>query len=483
MSNPPLKKGAGYPSEGWVGGFKIFFAAVLVFLNVGILSAESEVKNKGARVLTIEEFIRTAALKDTGFEEILIDELALKYRKDLGLPAKDIVLSVKSQYEFFLGRDESGPAATVALSKLFPFTGTDITAQYKTVPAAVPGSDSSAFTLLIAQPIAKNAFGKEVRLRDKILGAEIDVMKYQVTEAYEDYLANIITAYFNWYLAYENLKIGESSYRQNRELLENIKKRRSSNIALPIDVNKINIQVLVKKENLLTLQEKYENISYFIKQAIRSSVDEALEPADPLMYDDREISFDEDYKNFTQNSRTYSILNLLEEKSSLEVAKDADALLPSTNLLLGYELEGDGTGIKNPEALLFAGVSVSWPFPNQTYRAGLETSKIADKKIRLANANKYIQLRTDLKALLIQIEREQKLISIAEEKIAIAKSILKDETVNYSYGKVSLNDFIDASNRVDENKFNKILRSVQLKILMTEWLRMTDRLISRKDIK
>ncbi|MFH1352114.1 MAG: TolC family protein [bacterium] len=462
---------------------KIFFAALFIFLNCGILSAENEVTTTGGSVLTIEDFIKTATIKDTGFEEILIDELALKYKKDLGLPPRDIVLSVKSQYEFFLDQDESGHAATVGLSKLFPFTGTDISAQYKTVPSAIPDSDSSALTLLISQPVAKNAFGKGTRLHDKIIGAEIDVIKHQVTEAYEDYLANIITAYFNWYLAYENLKIGESSYSQNMELLQNIRNRRKNNIALPIDVNKINIQVLVKKENLINLREKYENILNFIKQAVRHIGDETITPADPFMYDDRKISFDEDYKNFTQNSRTYRILNLLEKKSALEVSKDADALLPSTNLLFGYEVDGDGTGLNNPDDMRFAGISVTWPFPNQINRAGLETSKIADKKTRLANANKYVQLRTDLTALNIQIEREKKLIVLAEEKIVLAESILKDETVNYSYGKVSLNDFIDASNRVDENKFNKILRSVQLKILMTEWFRMTDRLISRKDIK
>ena len=101
----------------------------------------------------------------------------------------------------------------------------------------------------------------------------------------------------------------------------------------------------------------------------------------------------------------------------------------------------------------------------------------------MANENKYIQLETDLRNLYIQIERERKLILTADEKIVLAESILKDETINYSYGKVTLNDFIDAVNRVDENRFNKIIHSVQLKILMTEWMRLRDQLISRKDIK
>ena len=91
--------------------------------------------------------------------------------------------------------------------------------------------------------------------------------------------------------------------------------------------------------------------------------------------------------------------------------------------------------------------------------------------------------KTDLRNLFNQIEREKKLISIAEEKIKLAESILKDETKNYSYGKVSLNDFIRAVNTVDENRFSMIQHTIQHKVLLTEWLRLTDQLISRKDIK
>ncbi len=459
---------------------KIFIFATLIFLHdFSLLFAEREIDKKKVSVLPIEKFIETAIEKDTVFEEILIDEMTLRYRKDLNLPAKDLILTVKSQYEFFLNH----PDAAISLSRLFPYTATDITAQYRIAPLAGSDKNSSEFTLLISQPIARNAFGKATLLKDKIVGAEINVIKHQVVEAYEDYMATVITAYYNWYLAYENLKIGESSYLQNLELLRNIRKRRRNNIALPIDVNKINIQVLIKKENLIRLQEKYENVLNFVKQTIRYRGDEILEPADPLMYDNREIFFKDDYERFTQTSRTYHILNLLEEKSSLEVKKDAEDLLPSTNLLLGYELEGEGISIENPDNLLFAGISITWPFSDQRELAEYEISKIANQKTLLSNKNKYIQLHTDLKGLFIQIERDKKLISIAREKIMLAESILEDETKNYSYGKVSLNDFIDAANRVDENKFNKILRSVQLKILMTEWLRMTDQLISKKEVK
>lgn len=456
-----------------LGCFLCLYSATPVF-------AQNEEGGQPTRILTIEEFIKTAVENDTTFEKILIDELTLKYQKTLGLPARDLVLSVKREHEFDLDQETSEPTTTVSLSKLFPYSGTDISAGYSRTTGS---GDTSDLTVLISQSVARNAFGRGTILQSKIIGMETEVARHQIVEAYEDYLALIIAAYYNWYAAYKNLKIGESSYQQSLKLFENIRKREKSKIALPIDVNKINIQTLAKKESLITVEENYENLLNFIKKTIRYPGNEVLEPADPFMYDKRKISFDEDYEKFEKESRTYQILKLLEEKGSLEVKKEADDLLPSLNLLLGYTMEGEDIGIKNSEDIVSAGVSLTWPIPNQKERAEYEVAKIEKRKTQLSSENKYEELHTDLKNLSIQIEREKKLISIAEEKIKLAESILKDERENYSYGKVSLNDFIDAVNRVDENKFSLILHSVRLKILITEWFRMTDQLILRKDIK
>jgi len=172
------------------------------------------------------------------------------------------------------------------------------------------------------------------------------------------------------------------------------------------------------------------------------------------------------------------MLDLLEKKSSLEVDREADGLLPSANLLLGYAIEGEGAGIENRENEAFAGISFSWPFPSSREKARHRIADIEKRKTVLANQNKYRQLYTDLKNLHIRIKREKKLIDIADEKIKLAESILEDESKNYSYGKVSLNDYITAVNTVDQNKFSKLMHSVRLKVLMIEWLRLTDQLVT-----
>ncbi|MDP8266390.1 MAG: TolC family protein [Candidatus Aceula meridiana] len=439
-------------------------------------------EDQETRTLPLEEFITLAAHNDTEFERILIDELSLQYQKAINLPAGDLVLAAKGQYDFIFGQERKEGEGTLSLTKLFPFTGTSLEAQYITNASYSSASNSSEVGIGIAQPIAENAFGKATRLKDKIIGVEVDVAKYQIIEAYEDYLATIIIGYYDWYEAYESLKIGESSYQQNMKLFDNILERQKNNIALPVDVNKVHLQVLAKKEKLIELKEVYAKTLNFVEKAIRHSGQKELVPEAPGLYSEQAVSFEKDFQEFKEVSRTYEVLNLLEKKSFLEVDKEADDLLPSINLLFGYNVQGKNLSLKNEDSMVYAGISLDWPIGDQVDRAEHEVSKINLDKTRLSNTGTHFQLYTDIKNLSVQMESEEKLLNIAKEKIDLARSILQDETENYSFGRITLNDYIAAVNVVDTNRFNEIFHDLQYKKLFIEWLRMTDKLVSKEDV-
>ena len=187
------------------------------FLGIGLTVFASDKVNKENNdyVVSIEDFIQSATKNDEVFDEILIDNLKLAYRKDLNLPAKDLVLSVKAQNNFYLSQNRDDQDVKVSLSKLFPYIGTEVSASYENKPSLSSTTSGSLLECVISQPIAENAFGKNTRLQDKIIGVEIDVATYQIVEAYEDYLASLIALYYNWYSSYENLKIGKASYKEN----------------------------------------------------------------------------------------------------------------------------------------------------------------------------------------------------------------------------------------------------------------------------
>lgn len=453
----------------------IFIILLAMFIIMPVF-AQGDEGAGDTRVLPLEEFIVLTCEKDSVFREILLRELLLNYKKSLVLPAEDIILSVQGQYDLDLGSSTGDPQASVSLSKLFANVGATVSAEYGTSYSSATGTNNSELTFSVAVPIAQNAFGKVNRLQDKIAGIEVDVARHQIAEAYEDYLAAAIKIYCSWYSAYENLRVGESSYRESLKLLQNIRDKQKDRIALQIDVDKVNLQVIAKQESLISLSNTYDKYTNMIRQAVRHEGGQSLVPVNPSMYDNTEISFSRDYRDFEKDSRTCKMLKLLEEKSSLEVTEDADALLPSADFTLGYTVE-DG------EDKVFAGLSFELPIPAQGERAQHETSKISAEQTKLTSISKHVQLHTDLNNLYDQIEKERKLIGIADKKIALSESIAAAEAKNYSYARATLNDLISAVNQLEENRFNRDYHSIQLKILLVEWLRLTDRLIGEKDMK
>jgi len=433
--------------------------------------------------LSLDEFVSRAALNDTEFEEILINELTLRYQKDLQLPARDLVLSLKQEYNVFLSQSREDLESALSLSKLFPRAGTELSLAYEVSPSFSSDDSLGNVSLSITQPIARNAFGSSTRLREQIIGLEVDIASHQIVEAYEDYLATVITAYHRWQESHDNLLIGRSSYRENMKLLEDIKERQEKQVARAIDVNKINLQVLAKKERLVELEAEYEQRLLTIQRVIRHDGKSTLTPKPSSLAAEIQDSFEEIFSVFVNTSRTFNILSQLKEKSSLEVDKDADDLLPSINLVLGGEIRGDGDSMDDSDDRLFAGITMEWPFPNQVDGAEHEVSKINLRRTKLLEDNARYRLYRDIKDLFYEIGKEKRLKEVAEKKIRLAQSILQDETENYSFAKVSLNDYIDAVNTLDKNRFNKILHDARYRILMVEWLRLTDRLITKKEIR
>jgi len=449
----------------------ICFLTSLFSLGLGLTFAQESV----TQGVSLEEFIRQACQNDTTFQRILIDQLAIQYQKAINIPAGDLVVSVTNQYQTFFDPKESEVDNSLSLRKLFPYTGTTISTDYTSSVSSTTRAVTSEFNTYISQSIAENAFGRNTRLLSEIVGLENDLAGHQIIEAYEDYLAALITVYLNWYSAFKNLETAENSYRENSKLLDNVKARQRSNIALPVDVNKVNIQVLAKEENLIILENQYQEYSNAVKEAMRyKNKDIEITPQDPGYYDETAISFDKDYADFCLQSRTYQVLSLLEEKSSLQVKKDADELLPSIEIKAGYLLEGNDYDLKGKNKTIYGRIDLEWPFLGQVERAEYQVSKIADRKQQLSNQSAYAALYSNLKDIYQAIARERRLITLAEQKIQLAEAIVKDESRDYSYGKVTLNEYIDEINKLESNKFSKITYTIELRKLLVEWLRLTE---------
>ena len=340
-------------------------------------------------------------------------------------------------------------------------------------------TNTGTIGLSIGQPIARNAFGKATRLLDRITGIENDVARHQIVEAYEDYMASIMTSYHGWHEAWQNLEIGRSSYRENLKLLDNIKERQKNQIAKTIDVNKVALQVLAKQEKLIEMEEDYKKRLTTIQSVVRHDGKAELVPRDDGAFERGDINFQEAFGEFLVDSRTFKVLELLEKQSSLEVDREADDLLPSIDLVAGVSSRGDEYDLDSSDEMMFVGLEMEWPFPNSVERAELKTAKITLRTAKIDRENARHRLYDGIKSLFFEIRKEKRLIEVAAEKIELAESILKDETENYSFGRVTLNDYISAVNALDSHRFNRVLHEARYRKLMAEWKRLTDRLVQK----
>ena len=106
---------------------RVLVAAFALFFGAALLEAE---ENRIA--LSLDDFVELVTKNDAVFEQILIDQLSLKYSKEIGLPARDLILAARQNYTLSLDGASEGVETQISLNKLFPLLGTEVAVSYQT---------------------------------------------------------------------------------------------------------------------------------------------------------------------------------------------------------------------------------------------------------------------------------------------------------------------------------------------------------------
>ena len=136
-----------------------------------------------AQPLTLEQFVKKACLVNPKFQEILIEKVKIKYRKDIELSVRDIIWDIEGNHNFNLGYiDNSYADASISLQKLFYNKGAELTAEYNVRSGYTGKASSSSFLISIMEPLLKNSLGYINRLEAKNIELENKILEYQITE-------------------------------------------------------------------------------------------------------------------------------------------------------------------------------------------------------------------------------------------------------------------------------------------------------------
>lgn len=415
-------------------------------------------------IITLDDFIISAIKNDTTFHSMLLETYKFTYWKDSNVTVSELLLTGESEYEILTGSMIKD--TTLLLSKTLPNQGQLYTSSY----TFSEGSDTTASTSFsFSQDIARNAFGKVVQLDTEIADIKLDIARFQLVEAYEDYMAEIIVLYYSWISQYEGLQQAVSSFKENTKVLESIKNRKLRKIANDTDVNKLELQLLTKNEQVIRFKANFFETSRQLKRVINETSSREVLPERSIVLDTLPNSFNEELLIIKKESRTFDLFSKIKSETSLDVDRAVRDLLPSVSL--------SATLFNKSLTYGNVGLSFNLPLHNKSAKADYELSKLNALKMDVQTLTDERELITTIRNIYASLVTQKRLIAIASSKRKLARKILDAESENYSFGKVTLNDYIGAVNRFDSLRLDEIERKINYQILSVEWKRLTDRLV------
>lgn len=450
---------------------KRFGLSLFVMGSLICVSSNAYAQSGKTNVITLSDFVSRAVVQDTAFHSMVFEQMALKYQQNAAVPRADIIVDLASDFQVGEEDEDLRTAEhTLSLTQTVPYFGQAFSVGFS--QDVVGDTDDTTVQYAFSQDIARNAFGKATRLDGAIQRVKTDVAQYQLIEAYEDYLAEIMTLYYTWIRQYESWKLAKSSYAENEKVMASILRRQERKIANQTDVNKFRLQMLAKREQMVRFERDYEQTTHTIRRVLGLDVGEQVQPNTDIVLDGVPKDLNMVLADVETRSRSFSILALLDEQQVLRTDRAARELLPSIQLN-GRFVVPDQT----KDQTAFAGARVVLPVLNRQSRAKARIQELTERQTQIEKQTAAQRLRVDVRQLYTDVSAQKRLVDLASEKRRLARQILTEESENYSIGQINLNDYIEAVNRYDTTRFDEIDRKVSYQQLMVEWKRLTDQLV------
>lgn len=449
---------------------KKIIVVLLVVVHFSLFSQES--------VITLEDFI-ISSLSTGDIEALIIDEITLHYSEALKVPPGNFVLSVLGEYQLNYESDIFHKFNTsIGLSKTFNRSGTTISGSFSVNPQGVD-KYAGSFRGSLEQSIVKNAFGRITRIREDIAGNEAKIARVQIINAYETYIASVISKYFDWYSAYLSLNNSRRSLAEHDKLLANINDKFSYGIARKSDVDKMVLQNIAKQEKVLSQEAEYNKLLIDIRSILQNEIDEEIIPKFNIETNYK-IAFDDEIDRFVEDSRTVSVFRLIESNERLNQKVTLDDLLPDAKFYTDYSLGGIGFGGTNNNLnhLLEIGISMNFNMPQVGFLDKLKKSELDIDAALIDNKLGLSDKIDTLYKLRFSLEYYEETLSFIKRKIELSESILKEEIRLYNTGNSSINEIISAYEDVDTMVYDKTINRIQYMKNYIEWYRSTNALLT-----
>lgn len=435
---------------------------------------------KKAPPLSFQSFLERTLRYDPAFQLILIEEFYLEYRKDLLLPPRDLILEITAQYGFFASEEtgdrNEGWIGGVALNKLFPTTGTEVSLNYdRTGPGQRAGGESrSTLGLELSQAIARNAFGRATRMQSERIDVQNALARYQIIEAYEDYLASLLVIYLDWHTAEENRKAAQAAVNEALAVYRLTRRKEGFGVAYQDESRKSYIEVLTARQQLIADRTTESRARRRIAALIGTKQEELPETVAPEI-----LAINREGQGANESPRTIKMLDLLRREGILDRKIAEDNLLPSAKLFAGYQFLSDEWDLRRPDQRGYVGFNMRLNFGRQVEKAAARTARLDEKKKQVENRRRYLNLELELDVVRDRLTGTREQLKLAQQRMIVARQVLYAEQNNYRLGQSDFIELSRARTDLEAARLNLVRQKADLALFQVESMRLEDRLVRR----
>lgn len=466
---------------------KIIFYLMLVNLSAGQINTQQNSEpgsvNKDSQKLeklSFEKFLNLVHRNDPAFERILLRELYLKYEKGLQMPPDDLLLQVTGEYGYFRSNDSSitndDASGTVTLSKMFSQTGTGASVSYSRISAVTTGVTryQSTMNLQISQNIVRDAFGYTTRMLDDKIELETRVVKLRIVEAYEDYLASLLTLYLDWHRAYERKLAAEQSFEEEKQVLNLVRRKRQLGVAYPDEVSRAELTLVTAQETLAerTNEEKNRRLQISYLAGLDSSAS-----ISPIAVDFAKVLNNPEEKESNEKSRTAEIYELLVKSGILAADIATDNLLPSAKIFAGYDMLSPQFNLTRPDHKIYFGAEFELNFTNNRKSAQSDVASLNKKDARLQRTQAMLNLEVDLATINNHLKASEEILELSKRRLTIATRAAAQVRRNFNLGQADFLELASARRALVDARVDLVEKEALNAQLILEQSRLKDSLV------
>jgi outer membrane protein TolC len=420
---------------------------------------------------------------------IFMDTTDIAYLPNANLPASDWLLGAQSQTNVSMA-GTMGLNASAQADKEYPQSGHFVQGELGTQTTRT--GQSASIQGAYGIDLAKNRNGREYTVLTHRIHLEQQMLRLQTRERIEQLLIEKAQLYLDWVQATLQVQAAQIAVDEANVFLLHIQKKQASYIARKIDVDKAQLQLSQKQVHLEQAKAKQKaqqtalQFSLGVQQPLKLPqkewrMSESFSP-DSLYVQQQYIA--QNYLDTAQIHRwletlplhTAALLRTQLAKSQADLQVLQESALPTLRVYAGAGLYTPENNWKETPKI-FAGVK--WQH-NLTRTQNQAKQQMARNEVQRTQAqiyNEVVSLLQTLQLLAVEWEGTQQQIAIQKQQIALSESVLQLEHIEYQYGRIGINDLLQAQNRLQEARLAKTNYKITLERIYLRWLHATNELL------